>query len=251
MMKRNLILLSMLAMLVGVTSCSVGKSGTENIVFENQTTEYLLKDFTKIDANGIVKIVLKQGSVWNIRVVESNNPNLKTIVKKHGETLQVYTESKRKKITLRNVKSPIVYITMPKLRGVKVSGATKMEAGDFTTDDFRLEVLGASKVTFGNIVGKTAKINCSGANNLKISVKAESLRIENSGASNCNLTFEGNIINSRNSGAGNVDLNVCCKELTATSSGAATTIIRGTANKKTINTSGMSKVNASRLKLNR
>lgn len=80
-MKRNLILLSMLAMLVGVTSCSVGKSGTENIVFENQTTEYLLKDFTKIDANGIVKIVLKQGSVWNIRVVESNNPNLKTIVK--------------------------------------------------------------------------------------------------------------------------------------------------------------------------
>lgn len=264
-MKRNIFLLSMLAMLVGATSCSAGKSGTENIVLENQVTDYSLKDFTKIDASGIVKIVLKQEPTWNIRVVESNNPYLKTIVKKQGETLRIYTENKQK--SSRNADSPVVYVTMPKLRSIEMAGATKMEAGDFTTDDFSLEVSGASKVTLGNIVGKTAEIDCSGASkltvgnidcrtaeidcsgasNLTVSLKAKLLSIENSGASVCNLSFEGDKLKFENSGAGKVDLNVRCKELTASNSGAAKVTIKGTADKTNINATGVAKINTSQL----
>ena len=283
---------AMLLLVLGTSGCSTNEnvesenepSGVEN-TGDSQETTYSYDDFTEVSIAGFVHAYIGQGKDYAIRVIESPNPKVKTIVEKKGDKLNIYTKSKEKNTKADD--APSVYVTLPVLKKLVGSGATKTKMAFAKNDDLVLDFSGASSADFEDMKCAGLSINCSGASNmsfgkvecsslrsilagaskmtleakangsiyvdnsgaskLKLTLSGASLKVLNSGASYSDLTFKGATAEISSSGAGNIDLEVNCEELTASNSGAAKITVSGTADKTNINSSGASKINTKKL----
>ena len=286
-MKKSMFVMLLLTMLVGASACSAKKFVNEAATRPQTVTDYPLSGFTRLTASGIVHVVLKQGPVANVRVKESPNPNLLTMVEKRGDELYIYTKSLKKNLSLKNGEEPVAYVTMPRLTSVDMSGTTHLKMGTFETGNLNITVSGASKaiidelrsdelkltssgaskmesefmsckslrslcsgasnMTVTELVGDDVRLTNSGSSKVVLRVDARVMEMTNSGASKTEVKFEGRRLDVRNSGAGKIELNVDCEELSAQNSGAATFVIKGVADKTSIDASGASKIDTSHL----
>ena len=276
--KLHVSFLLMLALILCVATCRA--AGTR------KTTNYSLSGFTSISASGSVHVVVMQGPVTCVRLEESPNPDVVTIVDQQGSRLKVYTKILKKKVRMKSGEEPIAYVTLPHLTAIEasgavhmkldnmkthdlsitLSGASNMQGEDLKSDNLRINCSGASAMAMGRMEcqklhatctgaskmngqlhGNEAKIENSGASKVEMSVNTRQLELINSGASKSDITFKGRRLSARNTGAGKVDLDVDCEELTAQNSGAAKFTICGTADQTNIDASGASKINTSRL----
>jgi hypothetical protein len=267
------------------TESDVVEADYSNIDNDDPITPYQIDNFSEISISGIVHAVIKQGENYDVRVSESPNPKIKTRVEKKGNTLNVFTETKEKRIHTGD--APTLYVTLPSIKGVRGSGATVMTLSNLTTGDMDIDLSGAAKATFGDMKCGGLDIDCSGASKLDFGkVKCESLkgdlsgasnmtlaanvngdidldnsgackqnlhlsgknlRMENNGASSCEVSFKGVSANVSCSGAGKMQLDVDCEELKASNSGASKFTISGTADKTDIDASGAAKINTKQL----
>ncbi|MBR5697386.1 MAG: DUF2807 domain-containing protein [Prevotella sp.] len=286
-MKKSMFAVLLLTMLVGASACSGREFVNDTPTRPQTVTDYPLSGFTRLTASGVVHVVLKQGPVANIRVKESSNANMLTKVEKRGDELYIYTKSLKKNLSLKDSEVPVAYVTMPSLTSVDMSGTTHMKMGPFKTgnmnvtvsgaskvqidelrsDELKLTCSGASKMESGFMSCKSLRSLCSGASNITVSelagddvrlmnsgsskvvlrVDARVMEMTNSGASKSEVKFEGRRLDVRNSGAGKIELNVDCEELSAQNSGAANFVIKGVADKTSIDASGVSKIDTSHL----
>ncbi|MFC1982678.1 head GIN domain-containing protein [Chloroflexota bacterium] len=201
-----------------------------------KTKEYTFTDFTKVEISNAFQFDISQSNSYSVSITADDNVLEKVEVTKTGDTLKIGLESIPSigSITLESE------VTMPQLRGLNISGASRGTISDFNSAaNLDIEASGASIVT-GDITTADARLDISGASTVQLEGSAGNLTANASGASRCNLSgFKVNNANVTFSGAssGSVNLN---GKLDADLSGASKLSYIGEPIMGNINTSGAS-----------
>jgi len=169
-----------------------------------KTEEFNFSDFTRVAVGGAFEVEVVQSDSYGVSITADDNlfKNLK--VSKEGETLKI-GHSPHIGWRFRSA-SPRARITMPVLKGLQLSGATKGTISGFNSSEgFKLNLSGASSVT-GEITAGDAEIDCSGASRVKLTGSAKDAVIEASGASSVELAGAAKNIVIKASGASRMEL---------------------------------------------
>ena len=218
-----------------LVGCGGVLTGSGNL----KTEEYAFSDFNKVEVSSAFEFEISQSSSYSISVIADDNVIEKVQVSKLGDTLRIGLGA----ITRLGPVTLKATVTMPQLRGLDISGASRGTVSDFSSaENLDLNVSGASKVT-GEITSGDANFEISGASTVQLEGSANNMVANVSGASRFNLG--GFIVNNANvtfSGAstGTANLN---GRLDADLSGASKLSYIGEPIMGNINTSGASAIN--------
>lgn len=230
---QRLALLGLLLLGCSLSIFAQGIKGNGNIVRESRS----IKGFTGVEANGVFHVHLTQGSSFSVEVETDENimPHVTTKVK--GNTLVLKTEK-----SIRKVNELTVFITLPELDHVEVSGAGEVVGeSTFYTDHMRIGLSGAGEIDLAvNSAELTADL--SGASELNLSGKADFATYELSGASDVDagdLMSENGLVDL--SGSSHLEVHLT-KSMHVQASGASSVVCHGNPAEKTIQKSGASSV---------
>jgi len=221
-----------------------------------ETKQFDFSDFTKVDISSAFEVEIIKSDSYDISITADDNLFEHIQVSKEGETLKIglKTISIRWPVTLK------AKVTMPQLRGLNFSGATRGTVSGFSstenldidvsgassldlvgmsTGDAKFDISGASKVT-GDITTGDAEFDVSGASTVQLEGSASDLVAKAGGASRVKLAgFTVNNADIRLSGASNGTVNLVGR-LDADLSGASKLSYIGEPTMGNINTSGAS-----------
>lgn len=204
------------------------------------TKDFKLQGFDRIDMGSAFIIDIRPGS--HKVVVSGEEDDVKEIeASVSGGTLRVrYKESKGWSWN-RNRKRVYVNITMPTLRGLDLSGATKSTITGFNDlDVLDLDISGASTSNI-SVNAKRVNVDVSGASNITLNGRAREMSGEVSGATSFKAyEFSVQNVDIDVSGASSARVNVS-ENLVADASGASSIRYKGSPRVK-MNTSGASSV---------
>lgn len=204
-MRKAIIPISLIAVLTVAAllpGCSL--TGGGGIVIEKKE----FTDFTSVDVGGPFAVEIIQSNSFNITISADGNYLDYIAVSKEGETLKIYLNPHHPftdfTVKVRTFKAKI---TMPALHGLHLSGATKGTVTGFkSSDDFSLDVSGASSLNMNEIEVGNARFEISGASKVTGSIKASDVKFEVTGASKVELKGSTNNIVLNASGASNLNL---------------------------------------------
>ena len=193
--------------LIAFISCNKEKNvkGNGVIVSENRT----LEGFDKIELSGSADVFISQGSDYLVRVETDENILPLVETKVQGSELEI---GLKKNTSIRKTSGINVYVTMPSLLSVEVSGAGNISSNDtFTSGSFDIEVSGSGDLYFQNIITNDFTLDISGSGDVEVSsaetTSTQDIRI--SGSGDLNLvdmpTTDSKV---KISGSGNAKLNV-------------------------------------------
>jgi len=199
-----------------------------------RTQTYDFTDFTGVEVGYAFQVEITRSDSYSISITAPENVFNVIQVSKAGETLKIGLTSP---IPTRGVKASI---TMPDLRALKFSGATKGTITGFSSsNDFNLDLSGASNLE-GDIQAGDAVVVLSGASKAKLEGSAKDINVNASGASGIDLSrFPVNNAQVLLSGASNGTVNLNGR-LDADLSGALKLSYIGEPTMGDINTSGAS-----------
>ena len=226
--------------------------GSGNLKTEN----YNLSDFTRVDVSNAFKVEINQSGSYSVEVTVDDNLFKYVDVSKEGETLKIGLKT----VALLGPTTLKAEITMPQLRSldfsgaskgtvsnfsstenldIQVSGASSVELVEISAGDVKFNISGASKVT-GDITAGDAELEVSGASTVQLEGSASDIDVDASGASHAKLAgFPVNNANVRLSGASSGTVNLDGR-LDANLGGASKLEYIGEPAMGTINTSGAS-----------
>jgi hypothetical protein len=178
-----LLLFAVVLMAASFSACELtalaGVSGSGPIV----PKEYNLSGFDAVEVSHAFTVVIEQGDRFQVTVKTHENLMKYLEVKVEGGTLHVGFEGLH---SLNNTDGE-VYVRMPKLRAVGLSGACEAELrGNWQAESFSVDLSGASELK-GQITAGEAKLECSGASSLELAGSAKTAAIDGSGASKFHL----------------------------------------------------------------
>ena len=175
------------------------------------TKELNLTGFNTIDANGAVRLVLTQDSIYHVKA-EGNESYL--------EEYKFYVEDGELEVELAKPTSNVngqtprvtLYVSAPKLESIEINGAAKLQImGCHTIDNgLSIEANGASKIEIDTLVVDGFEVESNGAG------KFHASRIVAKG----DIDIESN-------GAGYFSANVKCRKLVMEINGAGSAVISG------------------------
>lgn len=219
------------------------------------TREFNFSDFNRVEVGSAFEVKVVQSDSHSVSVTADDNLFDYIMVSKQGTTLKIYLKTAQYIATTTRAE-----ITMPQLRGLELSGATRgtvsgfsstenvdievsgassLDMVDISTGDIDFNVSGASRVT-GDITARDADFEVSGASTVQLEGSAGDTVIEASGASRAELAgFTVNNADVRLSGASSGTVNLEGR-LDADLSGASTLSYIGEPTMGNINTSGAS-----------
>ena len=221
-----------------------------------ETKQFNFSDFTKLDISSAFEFEIFQSGSYSISITADDNLFEHIQVSKEGETLKIglKTLTSLGPVTMKAV------ITMPQLRGMDISGASKGSVSNFSSTenldieasgasslelveisagDVEFDVSGASKAT-GDITASIVDFDVSGASTVQLEGSASDIVAGVSGASRMKLAgFTVNNADVSLSGASNGTVNLSGK-LDANLSGASKLEYIGEPTMGAINTSGAS-----------
>jgi hypothetical protein len=237
-MKKAIIIIAIVVAVVVICTSLIlggwlgGLFGSRNL----ETEEYAFTNFTKVEISTAFEFEIKQSSSYSINVTANDNVIDYVQVSQDGQTLKIRvgTVPRLGFVTLR------ASVTMPQLRGLTVSGASRGTVYDFSsTEGVNITVSGASRVT-GDITAGNVEFDISGASTIQLEGSANDMVAVVSGASRFNLggfTVNNADVNISGASSGTVNLN---GRLDADLSGASTLLYIGEPIMGTINISGAS-----------
>jgi hypothetical protein len=198
-----------------------------------RTQTYDFTDFTRVEIGYAFHVEVVQSNSYSISITASENLFNLIQVSKEGETLKIG-------LTQPVAGTRRAEITMPNLRAIKLSGATKGSINGFSSsNDFSLDLSGASSLN-GDLTAGDVNINVSGASTLKLDGSASDMVANVSGASRFNLgSYEVNNADVTLGGASSGTVNLDGR-LDANLSGASKLSYIGEPTMGNINTSGAS-----------
>lgn len=219
------------------------------------TREFNFSDFSRVEVGSAFEVKVVQSDSYSVSVTADDNLFDYILVTKQGTTLKIYLKTAQYIATTTRAE-----ITMPQLRGLELSGATRgtvsgfsstenvdvevsgassLDMVDISTGDINFNISGASRVT-GDITARDADFEVSGASTVQLEGSAADTVIEASGASRVELSgFTVNNADVRLSGASSGTVNLDGR-LDADLSGASTLSYVGEPTMGNINTSGAS-----------
>ncbi len=224
-----------------VAAASGGESITasKNIV----TKSFAVGDFERISAGSIFKVVYTPATgkpKVEVRTADNVMPLVEVGVK--GGTLQLRLCHNG---SIRSIKSVDVYVSSPSLSGITLSGAAKAEvSGGLEAKSFGVRLSGASRLEAGKVQAGSFEARLSGASKMAVeSVKAASATVRASGSSNAVMGVEAANSELRLSGASRAVVEGKAAKAVYTASGAASVDAAGCVATDVVATaSGASKV---------
>ena len=194
------------------TIVSVIRGDVDNFSFywhgddnEVRTSKFIpVSDFHTLEVSGNVKVELTQDSAWSVQATGGPTALAHLHVTARNGILRVYTDKFHVERELT------VYVVMPELRRLTVSGTSEVVGNNrFTSDYMQLELSGISKADLNIHVNRELNIGQSSATELDLEGMAYRLIHEGSGASRFDaddLIVHNALI--KGSGAVNVSTNV-------------------------------------------
>ncbi len=149
--------------------------GSKKIIHKS----YAYSDFTKIDASETYSIKLTQGKEFKVDL--SCNENILEFIEIElkGKTLVLDFKGNH---TFSDITAK-VNITVPTIKEIEASGASKIKMNGFTLDELAIDVSGASSFKGNLKIKGTIDIEASGASTVKIKGSAKDGNLDLSGAS--------------------------------------------------------------------
>lgn len=144
--------------------------------------ELNVEDFDAIQASGMFEIHLKEGDSPSLRLVADENLHELIVAEVRGGTLEVHSRE-----NISRAKELDLYITVPRLNGLDLSGAVSVQSEGFIPgDDLRIETSGAAEISLGVRV-ESVRMGLSGASEVNLSGTAERVSVSASGASEIHM----------------------------------------------------------------
>jgi len=249
-MVASVVVLLTLGLLAGCVGGVVKGSGNLD------TQEFNFSDFARVEVGYAFEVEITQSSSYSVSITADDNLFDYILVSKQGTTLKIRLEpALHYAFTKLQAK-----ITMPQLRGltlsgatrgtvsgfsstdnidIEVSGASSLDLVDISAGDITFDISGASRVT-GDITAGDADFDVSGASTVQLEGSASNIVVDASGASRVKLAaFPVSNADVTLSGASSGTVNLDGR-LDADLSGASKLLYIGEFTMGTINTSGAS-----------
>ncbi len=198
------LILTVLLMTEAILSgCSGG------LKFGNIFTEKVVaSDFSNVDIDGPFEVTITKSDAFSVTIsVEANFRDYVSAVKE-GDTLKINLNPRHPFTNFPvGAKTFKAKITMPVLSQLRLSGATKGTISGFKlSQDFKLDVSGASSLDMKNIEAGDVELQVTGASRITGDLKANGIKAELSGASKMELEGSAESILLTASGASNINL---------------------------------------------
>ncbi len=182
-----------------LAGCGGVLKGSGNL--ETQTFDFT--GFTSVDVGHAFEVEIIQSDSYSVTITADDNLFKYIQVSKEGETLKISL----KPLTTFGSATLRAEITMPQLRGlalsgatrgtvsgfsstenldIEVSGASSLDLDEMSAGDIEFEISGASRVT-GDIIASDADFEVSGASTVQLQGSASDIVIDVSGASRAEL----------------------------------------------------------------
>ena len=224
-----------------------------------KTEEMDFSEFTRVEVGSAFEVEITQSDSYSVSITADDNLFKHIEVSKEGKILKI---GLKPRITFGSVTLK-AKITMPQLRGLGLSGATRgtvsgfsstenldidvsgassVELADVSAGDVKFDVSGASKVT-GDIIAGDTDFDIDGASTVQLEGSAGDMVVEAGGASRVKLSgFTINNANINLSGASTGTVNLDGR-LDANLSGASKLEYIGEPTLGTMNITGASTLN--------
>jgi hypothetical protein len=170
-----------------------------------ETKEYDFANFTAVEVSSVFEFEITESSSYSVNVTADDNVIDFVQVTKDGQTLTIGLRNGPgfRSATLK------ASITMPELRSLTVSGASRGTVSGFSsTEDLDITVSGASRVT-GDVRAGNVEFDISGASTIQLEGAANNMIASVSGASHFNLggfTVDNANVNISGASTGTVNL---------------------------------------------
>lgn len=194
-------------------------------------------DFSGIEVNGDVRLLLTQADASSVRVVADDNIQAEVDIRRSGSELVIEHES-----GTCESGDIIVYVSMKDLRKIDASGAVEIVGqSPFKVGDIELSLKGANTLSM-ELDAATVETNSSGASEISLKGQAGRHVLDMSGATELDaFNFIVGEYEVESSGAGSAQINVL-NRLDVESAGATEILYKGNPSKIKTNNSGASNV---------
>ena len=208
------------------------------------TKKYDFGTIKSIDASSIYEIEVTEGHQKGVTIVcDSAYEGHLEVKYFQGELILAMKPN----VQMINNKEGIkVYLQMPTIEDIELSGAAKLTAsGTFKTRELDIDLSGATSVKGLQISGSELSIDCSGASNISITGNfSSSIEADVSGASKVTITGNSRDLEIEASGASNIQIKGEHKFTEASCSGASSINLEGSTGYFKSETSGASNLKA-------
>jgi len=164
-----------------LTGCEGGRSVEASGKIAKREMD--LRNFDYVEVSSAIEADLRQGKEFSVEIEADEAAMPYLDVRTRGDRLVIATKGFG---SFRDIQIRAT-VTMPKLKGLTASGASRVTLDDFASDDrLEIESSGASKIE-GDLDAGDTRVNASGASNVKLNGHGAKLRAEASGASHLDL----------------------------------------------------------------
>ncbi|MEQ9402979.1 MAG: PspC domain-containing protein [Cyclobacteriaceae bacterium] len=193
----------------------------------SDTERYQFADFDEVKLETLFDFEIQRGDTWSVELEGDEDYLDKISIIQRGDELNVKYDTNWKwwkdKDWKRKVK---IFIVMPELDHLEVSGACEGDVTGFSNDEISLKIRGASEV-FADLSTKFTYVDLTGASQLTLVGETENLEADVIGASKLSaFNFDADDVEVRAVGASTVRI-TANTDLEADASGASTIRYRG------------------------
>ena len=147
---------------------------------QKKTEEFTLCDFTGIEIGGAFEVEIVRSDSYSVSITAEDELFRNLDVSKEGEILRI--RHSRHIGWRAQITRPRARITLPVLKELHLSGATKTAISGFSSAEaFKLKLSGASRVS-GEITAGNAEFELSGASRARLTGSAKDVIMDASGA---------------------------------------------------------------------
>ena len=202
---------------------------TISAIAQNKLTkEYKFGKITSIEASSVYDIEVTQGNSGTVKVVYDEFFKDRLMVNYINGKLNLEVASTKMRNNNRNIEGIKVYLQMPTIEELDLSGASSLKAmGSFKTDELDVELSGASSISGLVISGNDLSLDCSGASTLNLKGDFKTIEAEISGASEIVLNSNSTVFEGEFSGASTVKVYGDHKNTDVVCSGASNLTLEG------------------------
>ena len=202
---------------------------TISAIAQNKLTkEYKFGKITSIEASSVYDIEVTQGNSGTVKVVYDEIFKDRLMVNYINGKLNLEVASTKMRNNNRNIEGIKVYLQMPTIEDLDLSGASSLKAmGSFKTDELDVELSGASSISGLVISGSDLSLDCSGASTLNLKGDFKTIEAEISGASEIVLNSNSTVFEGEFSGASTVKVYGDHKNTDVVCSGASNLTLEG------------------------
>jgi hypothetical protein len=176
MKKYSLILILCLGLLLSgcIPNTSEMIVGSGKVITETRS----VGNFTGLDLRCFANVTLAQGPLAvSIEGEENLLPLIETSVSGSKLSIQTKTNS-----NIHATKPILVYITVPELSSIRLSGSGKVDMDGLTTTNINLEISGSGNIHIGNLQAEAVTATISGSGDMRLDGKTTQQTIQISGS---------------------------------------------------------------------